>query len=80
MTITGFSERVLKLADKILSKKRYLSSREEPGESKAHGEAEARRLWQKGMRVAGLKVEDLPRLNDCRLNDCRLKPTDSYSD
>lgn len=53
-----FSERVLRLADAVLRKKRHLSGRG-GGESKAHGEAEARRLLKTGVRAAGLSTEEL---------------------
>ncbi len=56
-----FAQRVLQLADPVLRKKRHPSGRG-GGESKAHGEAEASRLLKEGMRAAGLKVADLPRL------------------
>ncbi len=56
-----FAERVLKLAAPVLSKKRHPSGRGS-GESKAHGESEARRLLREGLRAAKLKSQNLSRL------------------
>ncbi len=56
-----FAQRVLRLADAALRKQRHPSGRG-GGESKAHGEAEAGRLLQEGLRAAGLKRPDLSRL------------------
>ena len=56
-----FAQRVLELADAALRKQRHPSGRT-GGESKAHGEAEAGRLLREGLRAAGLKLPDLPRL------------------
>lgn len=56
-----FAERVLKLSEAVLSKRRHPSGRG-GGESKAHGEAQARRMLQEGLRAAGLKLEELSRL------------------
>ncbi len=56
-----FAQRVLKLAAPMLGKRRHPSGRG-GGESKAHGEAEARRLLKEGMLAAGLTLKDLPGL------------------
>jgi len=56
-----FAERVLKLAAPVLCQPRHASGRT-GGESKAHDEAEARRLLEEGLRAAGLSRKDLSAL------------------
>lgn len=57
----AFAERVLKGAEAVLRKRRHPSGRA-GGESKAQGEAEARRLLAAGLRAAGLTAAELRRL------------------
>ncbi len=54
----GFAERMLKLGETVLRKTRHRTYRGS-GESRAHGEQEARRLIAEGLAAAGLTAEQL---------------------
>ena len=56
-----FGERMLKLGERVLSKKRHRSYKGSQ-ESRAHGEKEAARLLKEGMAAVGLRKADLENL------------------
>ena len=57
----AFAERMLKLGEKVLQKARHRRGVASP-EKSAHGEQEALRLVEEGMKLAGLTEDDLVRL------------------
>ena len=56
-----FAERLLKLGQKILQRERHWTYRGSE-EVQAHGESEAQRLCEEGLRLAGLKEQELASL------------------
>jgi len=57
----GFAQRMLEVGEAVLKRKRHRSYRGSP-ESRAHGEHEARRLLDQGLKAAGLDALELGKL------------------